>query len=129
MENIRVVLKLLQSRCADGFNDQLHELVLLRLVENIWVVLQLLQNERLRGWERDRKPICKRGDEASDPASVPGPSEKEEIGSESIFGSVQFRNSVRYRRLARSSRAVEPTNGFAVLNTPRDLWDNRLASA
>ena len=94
--------------------------MLLRLTENISVVLQLLQNERFRGWERDRKLICKRGDEASDPASVPGPSEKEEIASESAFGSVQFCNSVRYRRLARSSRAVEPTNGFALPDTLRD---------
>ena len=93
----------------------------LRLVENIWVVLQLLQNERFRGRKRDGKPICKRGDEASDPASVPGPSKKEEIGSESALGSVQFRNSVRYSRLARSSRTVEPTNGLALPNTLPDL--------
>jgi hypothetical protein len=66
-------------------------------MENIWVVLQLLQNERSRGWEGDGKPIRKRGDEASDPASVPGPSEEEEIGGKSALGSVQFRNSMRYR--------------------------------
>ena len=99
------------SHRHDRLNNQSFELVCMRLTENRRIVLDDISNQRFGGRRRNGQLISQCRDKASNDASVPCPSKKEETHKKPAFIAVVLSDGLWCCWLSRPSQTTEPTDG------------------